>query len=340
MKKRPDGRYQKRIPYRENGLLRYRYVYGKSLQEVNRKEREVLKELDQVKSPAIETAVNDYLNHLSGSAPVNTYKAAKYNLKRFKDYFGGDVMLADVSPSNMQSFLNYLSEKRYAVTTIRLVKSSVSNFYAYCNVKNPDILNPCSSIRIPSGAKPARKVDAPTLDQLKEVERTKKVVRHWEIPYLLLFSGLRFSEACALRFEDVENGQILVRRAMTSGGIENHVKTAAGVRSVPVLPQLEPLLSAKTSGFVLGHGNVPLQLQNARVRFNSWREKSGIDITPHQLRHGFATLCYYAGVDAKTCASWLGHKSITTTLDIYTSLDKSAELSDVEKLKAYIEKKL
>lgn len=78
MKKRPEGRYQKRIPYRKNGLLRYRYVvvvYGKSLQEVNRKEREVLKELDQVKSPAIETAVNDYLNHLSGSAPVNTYHA-------------------------------------------------------------------------------------------------------------------------------------------------------------------------------------------------------------------------------------------------------------------------
>ena len=44
--------------------------------------------------------------------------------------------------------------------------------------------------------------------------------------------------------------------------------------------------------------------------------------TMHDLRIIFATKCYYSGVDAKTLQSWLGHKNISTTLEIYVKLDE------------------
>ena len=47
--------------------------------------------------------------------------------------------------------------------------------------------------------------------------------------------------------------------------------------------------------------------------------------TPHQLRHTFCTLMYFAGVDVLTARDQMGHKDISVTLGIYTSLDKKIQ---------------
>lgn len=46
--------------------------------------------------------------------------------------------------------------------------------------------------------------------------------------------------------------------------------------------------------------------------------------TPHQLRHTFCTLMYFAGVDVMTARDQMGHKDISVTLGIYTALDKNS----------------
>jgi site-specific recombinase XerD len=61
------------------------------------------------------------------------------------------------------------------------------------------------------------------------------------------------------------------------------------------------------------------------------------DVSPHVFRHTYATMLFYAGVDMKAAQYLLGHSSATTTLEIYTHLDKSKVFSNVEKINNFIE---
>ena len=62
-------------------------------------------------------------------------------------------------------------------------------------------------------------------------------------------------------------------------------------------------------------------------------------ITPHWLRHTFATLLYLAGVDVLTARDQLGHADIKTTLGIYTHLDKIYKRKSMSKLDNYLDPK-
>ena len=59
--------------------------------------------------------------------------------------------------------------------------------------------------------------------------------------------------------------------------------------------------------------------------------------TPHQLRHTFCTMMYFAGVDVLTARDQMGHKNINVTLGIYTSLDKKFKKKKINQLDAYLE---
>lgn len=60
-------------------------------------------------------------------------------------------------------------------------------------------------------------------------------------------------------------------------------------------------------------------------------------ITPHWLRHTYATILYFSGVDALTAKEWMGHADIKTTLEIYTHLDKRYKSKSASKLDEYLD---
>ena len=60
--------------------------------------------------------------------------------------------------------------------------------------------------------------------------------------------------------------------------------------------------------------------------------------TPHQLRHTFCTLMYFAGVSVLTARDQMGHKDISVTLGIYTALDKKFKKKKINRLDAYLKK--
>ena len=59
------------------------------------------------------------------------------------------------------------------------------------------------------------------------------------------------------------------------------------------------------------------------------------NITPHVLRHTYATVLHAAGVDVMTAKEWLGHTDVRTTLSIYTHLDNLTRSADRAKLDAF-----
>lgn len=67
-----------------------------------------------------------------------------------------------------------------------------------------------------------------------------------------------------------------------------------------------------------------------------YKEEAGLTITPHQLRHGYATLLYDAGMEAKDAQALLGHSTIAMTLDIYTHITNSRRAKSASKLNAFL----
>ncbi|MEG2610769.1 MAG: tyrosine-type recombinase/integrase [Oscillospiraceae bacterium] len=64
-----------------------------------------------------------------------------------------------------------------------------------------------------------------------------------------------------------------------------------------------------------------------------------IKVTPHQLRHAYATMLYKSGVDMLTAQYLGGHADINTTLSIYTHLDNELKIKSVGSLNAYLDNK-
>ena len=153
----------------------------------------------------------------------------------------------------------------------------------------------------------------------------------------------------ALRFEDIDlaGGVIRVERAWDP---KEHsfveVKSRAGRRRVPLVAVLRDYLvehklrTDRAVGLAFGRdANHPFQDSSLRARAHTAWNKAGLDpITLHECRHTFASLMIAAGLNAKALSTYLGHASITITLDRYGHLMPGSEEEAAELLDAYLER--
>jgi integrase len=173
---------------------------------------------------------------------------------------------------------------------------------------------------------------------------------------VLVTTGLRVSEALALRWQDVDlaTGRLAVERSwdMRVGVIEP--KSEAGRRRVPLAAILRDFLdqhkvaTGRTDGLVFGRTETrPFEPVSLAARAaTAWkaenvkREEKGLDplepITLHEARHTYASLMIAAGVNAKALSTYMGHASITITYDRYGHLMPGNEEEAADRLDAYL----
>ena len=144
---------------------------------------------------------------------------------------------------------------------------------------------------------------------------------------LLYGTGARISEAVGLAVDDLDRGQSTVRLA-GKGGKERIVPVGSyALRAVEdYLVRARPALAANSRGGVRGGAlflNVrggALSRQSAWTILRSAAERAGVAataISPHTLRHSFATHLLDGGADVRVVQELLGHASVTTT-QVYT----------------------
>lgn len=156
----------------------------------------------------------------------------------------------------------------------------------------------------------------------------------YELPYLLCLHSLRRSEMLALKKNQVRDGVIHVSGAVVLGEegmvYKETNKTKSSVRDIPVfIPRLSLLAENAPDGFLC-----PYPIKGMEQHLRTILRQSGLPVGGfHILRHGFSSLCYFAGVSELTAMKLGGWSEFQTMRQIYTHLAEKQERADVEKLR-------
>ena len=259
--------------------------------------------------------------------------AAHYN-RAVKEF--GNTEVNNITIPDVQKYVNKLAKQRLAHKTVKSALNVLSLIFDYAIMEKQININPCQYAKIPQGLTRKER-------ELPDEEQIEKVIdgvncHFGEFAYLLLHTGLRRGEALALHSDniDFEKKLIYVRQSVYFKSNRPELKppkTEAGNREVFLLDCLIPILKNK-KGYIFG-GETPMSEQAFRRAWERYQKESGVTITPHQLRHAFATILYENDINAKSAQKLLGHSDYKVTLQIYTHISQRKKDSDFEKLNTW-----
>ncbi|BAD40806.1 site-specific tyrosine recombinase XerD [Symbiobacterium thermophilum] len=276
--------------------------------------------------------IHEFINYLSveRGLATNTLESYGRDLRQYYQYLGEDqVDLDAVSRSTIINYLMYLQKQGKATATIARRLAALKAFYQFLVREKRIKTDPTANLESPKLEK-----RLPRVLTVSEVERLLAQpdpslpagLRDRAMLELLYATGIRVSELVSLNIEDVnlETGYI---RCTGKGSKERIVPLGSlAIKWVKeYLQQGRPKLvkdREEAALFVNHHGH-RLTRQGFWKIVKKYAEDARIDkeITPHTLRHSFATHLLENGADLRSVQEMLGHADISTT-QIYTHVTK------------------
>lgn len=287
----------------------------------------------------IERLVKEYLDYLE--IEKNRSASTRKNYKRYLDRFikFGDLKsIKDVTEESIRAFRVHLAdpEENLKKRTQAYYVIAIRNLLKYLTVHDYDVVSP-DKIELPKV--PTRQINIIRYEDLERLlsapkGNSLKAVRDRAILETLFSTGLRVSELCALdRFVNIDRGELTIRGkgerlrvVFLSDGAKKTLKEYLKKRSDAEEAMFISLSHAKTPK-VLGR-MVPRTVERIVARHARAAGITG-KVTPHQLRHQFATDLLSNGADIRSVQKLLGHSSITTT-QVYTHVT-DRELREIHK---------
>ena len=327
MKKRSDGRYQKKITLSDG---RQKHVYGRTPAEVNKKALEALKADEAGIIFGDKTTVGEWTTEW-----FSTYKQGlrEHTLMGYRNAYNNhiyellaDIPLKNVRPTHIQQVMNGVST--YSEDLQRKVLNTMRQIFRTAIQNGLIARDPCEGIKITPHASDER---LKTLSPEQQHILLESVVepRARLFCAIGLYCGLRREEILGLMWSDIDNDELTVNRAITflaNQQDDNHnLKSKAAHRTVPIPPPLVKLLDEYPRNslylFRAARGQ-ELTLTSFRRMWAHAQKSVPFRVTPHMLRHSYATSLYRAGIDLKTAQYLLGHADIKMTANIYTHIEK------------------
>jgi integrase len=318
------------------------------------------------KSPTVAEAGKFWIDTAeTGDPPLERATIADY--QRLLDMhitpFIGATKLSDLSVPMVRAFEDKLRKEGRSAAMVKRVRCALSMLLSDAVERSLVARNVVRDVKSKSSQRHERQievgVDIPTTDEASAIMAS--LTGRWR-PLILvaMFCGLRSSELRGLRWQDVDLAEmkIHVRQRADRYHKIGPPKSRTGRRKVPLLPMVAnalrewklvcpkgdlDLVFPNRIGNIESHPNIvarglcPVQVAAGVVDENGKAKYTGM----HALRHFFASWCINPvekggrGLPAKVVQTWLGHKSITMTLDVYGHLfpdgDDPAELEAAEK---------
>ena len=251
-------------------------------------------------------------------------------------YEFGDYLISEIDVPDVQNYINRLGKQQYSQKTVKSALSVISLIFDQAIIEKQIAINPCKFVKIPQGLSKKER----ELPSNEEIEKVLNGVNcHFgEFAYLILHTGLRRGEALALHSDNIDFEKKIIKVCQSVYFKSNQAeikppKTQSGYRSVYLLDCLIPILKDK-EGYIFGKTK-PMSEQAFKRAWERYCRESGVTITPHQLRHGYATILYDNEIGPKTAQKLLGHSDYKTTFEIYTHISESKNKEDFEKLNAW-----
>lgn len=282
----------------------------------------------------ISDAISNYSQFLlveKGLSPL-TVKAYQDDLKQFFILFSDKKYVEELEADDLVIFLNEELNKGYHASTALRRLSSIKNFYAFLKKEGlfledlPEIDPPKREKRLPSCL---------TVEEVEDLLNAPNI----ETPYglrdkamleLMYASGLRVSELLSLERKNI-NLQKGIVKVFGKGAKERKVPMGdfAEEYVVKYLNEARELLHGKDSKYLfLNKNGKPLSRVYFFKQIKKYALEVGIDrpISPHTLRHCFATHMLEGGAQLRTVQEMLGHSNIATT-QIYTHVSSKRIIS-------------
>jgi len=268
---------------------------------------------------------------------ANTVQAYLSDLRQFQQFLAGRGRSWDeVEAEEVALYLSHLAAQELAARSRARKISALKNFYAYLVDEGVVENNPCAYIsspklpsRLPSiliEQEVVALLEAPTLDK-------PAGYRDRAMLEVLYGSGLRVSELLALNMGDID--ELGFVRCLGKGSKERIVPVGShALRATELyLQYARPRLcrNPRERALFVNQRGQRLTRQGFWKIIKARAKEAGItkNITPHMLRHSFATHLLRRGADLRSVQEMLGHADLATT-QIYTHLDKG-HLRDVYK---------
>ena len=361
MHKRPDGLYQVQKTVVEKGVKKQVYFYGHTQAEVKRKIAEYSEKAARGRD--FQSVAEEWKDIYFSSAAYKTTECYAAPYKRIVAAFA-PCQIGSITPMQLDVFIRSVASKGYALRTVRAHIEVLNMIFRHAVQYGDMQTNPAASLSPPPGLSVGRR-DIPPDDVL---ERVKNGVRleFGLFAYMLLYTGLRRGEALALEYEDFDfvNKRIRVTKSLYYENNKVKIKrpkTDAGTRTTILLDCLAEQIDPSASGPVFHNDRGEyLTLSAFQKRWIKYCRAAGLcreetrkrkqrasgkiedeivftpTVTPHQLRHAYATILYEAGIDEKIAQDLLGHASITMTRGLYTHIRKSKKEAAADLLNKYV----
>lgn len=258
------------------------------------------------------------------------------NVQRSLELFAGWLRegavgcFRDVEPSQVTEYLAHRKSGGLQASTVRLDAVAIRIFFRFLAARKGWAQNPAESLSLPRPEKhlPDTLHEEDVRRLIGSVDAEDPLgLRDRAMLELLYASGLRVSELCGVRLEqlDLESGMIRV----TGKGSKTRLVPVGGPAREALARYLEsgrPGLVSRRSGaevFLSVRGR-KLTTQRVWQLLKAYAARAGIEtaVHPHLLRHSFATHLLAGGADLRIIQELLGHADISTT-QIYTHVEKS-----------------
>lgn len=282
----------------------------------------------------MEECLADFLTYLGDvkRLSANTVEAYHHDLQQFQDFLGRVQRdLSSVDHRLLRSFLANQQARGYSRRTVSRRCACLRSFFHFLVDTGRLDSNPATTLSFPvKGGRLPRFLTEAEAEQITERAggNDGMSIRDRAIMEILYATGIRVGELCGLRLRDVDirEGSI---RVIGKGDRERVV--LAGSPALEALRryivELRPMLAegADYSGEIVFLGNRGSPIRPRQVRRIVEREGAkligGDGISPHTLRHTFATHLLAHDADLRTVQELLGHRNVSTT-QIYTHLTR------------------
>jgi integrase/recombinase XerD len=296
----------------------------------------------------MQEAVASFLDHVSVERGLSRHTAAAYanDLRSLTEFLlrgrRGRVppqTWRDVTAADISAYMDDLDDRGYSPATRARKIASLKSFVAFLIAEQVIAADPVETVRTP---RPARRLPkALAADEVERLldavarDRSPEGVRDAAVLELLYAAGLRVSELTGLDLKDVDQGTGTVR-AFGKGSKERviplHDAAIGAVEEYVARARPQLARGRDEAALFLDARGRRITRQGVWYRLKRHAAAAAITarLTPHTLRHSFATHLLHGGASLRHVQELLGHASIATT-QVYTHLTSSHVRQEYEK---------